>query len=409
MRVIVLNDHGYVSGGAAQVAISSLNGLAEAGLDVTFVSGVGPVDSDIDRNLVRVVNFGFHDLLGNPSRFQAAMKGIWDSRCANLLRELLLDYDPEDTIVHLHTWVKSLTSCVAQVADSLGFRVVCTLHDYFSVCPNGALYNYPQKTHCKLRPMSLDCITTNCDSRCYAHKLWRVGRQAVQGRFGGIPKDLRYFISVSDYSESILRPLLPAAAKFFRVVNPIDIERGAPSGVGYHDAFTFVGRLSPEKGADVFALAAKQACVRAVFVGSGPEEARIAGINPSAVFRGWQNRAGVARSIQTSRAVVFPSLLHETQGMVVVEAAALGIPSIVSDACAARDSIIDEETGRLFKAGSAADLKAKLTLLDSDRQLAARLGLKAYERYWSTPSTMELHVKQLISCYAKIMGFVECS
>ena len=407
MRVIVLSDYGYVSGGAAQVAIRSLNGLAEAGLDVVFVTSVGPVDPSIDRTLVKVVNFGFHDLLGNQSRIQAAVRGIWDSRCANLLRELLLNYDPEDTIVHLHSWVQSLSSSVVQAADSLGFRVVCTLHDYFSVCPNGGLYNFPQRKHCKLRPMSLDCITSNCDSRSYTQKLWRVGRHVVQGRFGGIPKDIKYFILVSDYSESILRPLLPAAAKFFCVRNPIDIERGEPSDVGYYDAFTFVGRLAPEKGADVFASAAQQARVRAVFVGGGADEARIAGINPSAVFQGWQNRAGVVRSIQSSRAVVFPSLWHETQGMVVVEAAALGVPSIVSDACAARDSIIDGETVLLFQAGYAADLAAKLTLLDSDRQLAARLGMKAYERYWSAPSTTELHVKQLISCYTQIMGYAE--
>jgi hypothetical protein len=42
MRVIVLSDYGHVSGGAAQVAISSLNGPAAAGLDVIFVSSVGP-------------------------------------------------------------------------------------------------------------------------------------------------------------------------------------------------------------------------------------------------------------------------------------------------------------------------------------------------------------------------------
>ena len=62
MRVIVLNDHGFINGGAAQVAIASLNPLAASGVDVTFVSGVGQVTPVVNDNLVKVINFGFHDL-----------------------------------------------------------------------------------------------------------------------------------------------------------------------------------------------------------------------------------------------------------------------------------------------------------------------------------------------------------
>jgi hypothetical protein len=199
MRVIVLNDYGYVNGGASQVAISSLNRLAESGLDVRFITSVGPVDSSINRKLVSVVNFGFRDLLGNPSRVQASLRGIWDSRCAKNLQESLQDCDPQNTIVHLHSWVKSLSSSVARTAIRLGFKVVCTLHDYFTVCPNGGLYNFPQRKQCTLQPMSLECIASNCDSRSYAQKLWRVGRQAVQSGIGKIPDGIRYFIKVSDY------------------------------------------------------------------------------------------------------------------------------------------------------------------------------------------------------------------
>jgi glycosyltransferase involved in cell wall biosynthesis len=408
MRVIVLNDYGHVSGGAAQVAISSLNGLAEAGLDVIFVSSVGPVDPAIKRDMVEVVNFGLHDLLENPSQIQASIRGIWDSRCADRLREVLVGCNPSDTIIHLHSWVKSLSSSVAQAAISMGFRVVCTLHDYFSICPNGGLYNFPQQKPCLLRPMSPGCIASNCDSRSYAQKLWRVGRQVVQNRFGGIPNRLKYFITVSDYSESLLRPWLPSTAEFFRIRNPIEIERMAPSAVDGNSAFTFVGRISTEKGPDVFAAAARLANVRAVFVGSGPKEDNLASINMSVELLGWRDRADVVRAIRSSRAIVFSSLLHETQGLVVLEAAALGVPAIVSDSGAAKEAIIDGETGLLFRAGNASDLSKKLMLLDRDPELAAHLGSAAYERYWSAPSTIELHTKQLIACYEEIMEHREC-
>jgi hypothetical protein len=127
--MIVLSDHGHISGRATQLAISSFNGLAEAGLDVVFVSGVGPVDSVIKRDIVDVVNFGLHDLLENPSRIQAFVRGVWDSRCADRLRDVLAECDPADTIVYRHSWMKSLSSTVVQAASLLNSPVLRSVRE----------------------------------------------------------------------------------------------------------------------------------------------------------------------------------------------------------------------------------------------------------------------------------------
>jgi len=404
MRVIVLNDYGFINGGASQVAITSLHALAVTGIDVTFVSCVGPVDPAINRNLVKVVNFGLFDLLNNPSRVDAAIRGIWNQSAKACFDEVLEGFDPKNTVIHLHGWIKSLSSSVVRLAIKRGFKIVCTLHDYFLVCPNGGLYNYKQAKLCELEPMSIACITSNCDSRNYGQKLWRVVRQVVQNKFGHIPDGIENFISVSNYSESLLRPWLPATSKIFHVRNPIDIPKLVPPDVGSNQSFAFIGRLSPEKGGSLFAFAAHLAGVRSVFAGCGDEDNNIRIVNPDAELQGWQNRAGVIRAIQSSRAIVFPSLLHETQGLVVLEAAALGVPAIVSDGCAATDAIVDGVTGLLFRAGDPGDLSAKLTLLQNNPQLARSLGNKAYDQYWSNPCTIDNHAKELISCYTSIMG-----
>lgn len=404
MRLIVVNDHGSVTGGAAQVAIASLNSLAEAGLDVTFVSSVGPIDNSIDTQKVRVVNFGFDDLLGNTSRMKAAAHGIWDFRCAKRFGAVLDEYNPNNTIIHLHTWVKSLSSSVIFEASRRRFKVVVTLHDYFSVCPNGGFYNYTTQKHCLIAPMSAACALTNCDSRNYSQKIWRFARHLVQNNLGGMPKYIDSFISVSDYSEALLRPYLRPDTKFFRVQNPIDITHAPKLSENKSNIFTFVGRLSPEKGPTLFARAAKRASVRAVFVGQGNEDREVIKVNPEAELLGWNDRLGVISHIRASRAIVFPSLLHETQGLVVTEAAALGIAAIVSDGCAARDSIIDGETGLLFRAGDIDDLMQKIMNLSSDPTLALRLGQAAYDKYWADPSTLDKHVQALVKCYEEVLG-----
>jgi glycosyltransferase involved in cell wall biosynthesis len=404
MRVIVLNDYGFVNGGASQVAITSLNALAESGVDITFVSAVGPVDPVINKNLVKIINFGLHDLWSNPSKIQAAIFGIWNSCAAACFEKVLTNFEPHDTVIHLHKWENSLSSSVVQVAIKRGFKIVCTLHDYFSVCPNGGLYNYKKGRHCKLMPMSLACVTTNCDSRCYLHKLWRTVRHHTQKKFGHFQDGIKFFITVSKYSNSLIRPLLPPTAKLFPIDNPIDINKTVLADIAGNDAFTFIGQLSPVKGGSLFAAAARLAMVRPVFVGSGKDEKNIRVINHSSEFLGWQDRVGVIRAIRNSRAIVFPTLWHETQGLVVMEAAALGVPAIVSDDCAAKDAIVDGETGLLFRARNSNDLAAKLVLLQRNPQLAISLGKKAYDQYWRSPYTHEKHVKELINCYEEIIG-----
>src|SRR6202034_4173323 len=132
MRFIVLNDYGHVNGGAAQVAISSLNGLANAGVDVTFVSSVAPVAPSTQHPLVNIINFGFPDLRNSPSHMVAAIRNLWDWRSAERFRAVLGKFDPTDTIIHLHSWLNSLSSSVINAAIQLGFELVCTLHDYSS-------------------------------------------------------------------------------------------------------------------------------------------------------------------------------------------------------------------------------------------------------------------------------------
>jgi glycosyltransferase involved in cell wall biosynthesis len=403
MRIIVLNDHGSITGGADQVAIAGLNALAAQGYDVTFVTSVGPVDEQINHSSVRVVNFGFHDLLGNPLRLNAAIHGLWDFRCSQRLGEILDEFDPLDTVVHMHTWCKSLTSSVVREAQQRGFKLVCTLHDYFSVCPNGGFYDYRKQRHCPLKPMSFYCALTHCDSRSYSQKVWRFTRQIIQERIGGIPNNIEYFITISDYSESLLRPYLPERARIFRIRNPIDIAEAPPASPERNEAFSFVGRLAPEKGGTIFATAALKAEVPAIFIGKGIEEQAIRTVNSVAELRGWQNRAGVIAAIRASRALVFPSLWHETQGLAVIEAAALGVPVVVSDSCAAREAVVNGETGLLFRTGDIDDLADKLRILRNDPALAEQMGRKTHQRYWAAPSTLENHVRELVACYREIL------
>jgi len=65
---------------------------------------------------------------------------------------------------------------------------------------------------------------------------------------------------------------------------------------------------------------------------------------------------------------------REGFGMVLVEAAAMGLPTIGTRIYGISDAVVDGQTGLLFEPGSVDDLTAKLTQLLDDPALARRLG-----------------------------------
>ncbi|HKB55215.1 MAG TPA: glycosyltransferase family 4 protein, partial [Ramlibacter sp.] len=299
---------------------------------------------------------------------------------------------------------KALSSSVIRETLTGGYPAVTTLHDYFCACPNGGFFDYQKATNCQLVPLSLACVTTHCDARSYPQKLWRVGRQFVQRGAGRFPGAMRHFISVTQFSARILKRYLPEAARIHPVANPIDVPYGPGAAVQAHDGVVCVGRLSPEKGGVLLARACQLLGVPVTFVGDGPMRDSIRAACPAARITGWLPAQQVRAHMTQCRVLVLPSLWYETQGLVVGEAAALGVPAIVPDACAAREAVLDGTTGLWFRSGDVADLKAKISRLQADPALAAQMGRAAFERYWRNPATLQRHVGDLERVYHDVLA-----
>jgi len=317
--------------------------------------------------------------------------------------QLLRSLDPRQTIVHIHGWVKAISSSIVPVIVKHGANIVITIHDYAIACPNGGFFNYVTGQSCHLKPLSAACITTNCDSRNYAQKLWRVARQYVQIGPGRLPGNVSHFISISAFSRSVIESHLPKRAKLYNIGNPVDIEQLPPPSPSSNSPFVVVGRLSPEKGPLLAAEAARRAGQELKFIGDGFLRGEIESKYPEFRVTGWISREGVRQELGRARALVFSSLWYEGQPLVVLEAAALGIPAVVADTSAARDSVIDGETGLWFRGGDVEDLAQKLSRLE-DNELVVKLGNAAHKRFWSSPPELTRHADELERCYQLILG-----
>ena len=400
--VVIISDHAFINGGQAKVALDSALGLKARGFDVRLFASVGPADPRLEAAGIPVTLLDGHDILSDPNRARAILNGVWNRAAGHALADMLRGLDPACTLVHTHGWAKALSGAVAPAIRGSGLAHVYTMHEYALACPNSAFLDHKRVEICTRKPLGFDCLTTQCDSRSYAHKGWRVMRQ-LGLRAGGWPKHLTHLIYLSETELEAMRPNLPQSAKLWHVTNPVDAIEGAQVPVADNDVFLFVGRLSPEKGPVLFAEAAKEAGVRAVFVGSGDEEGAVRAANPAADLTGWVTPDEVQGWIGQARALVFPSVWYETHGLVAYEAQARGVPVIVGDRCAAREAIVDGETGLWFPMASRDGLVAALKQM-TDGAVAAQMGQTGFDRYWQNPLTMDRHLDQLETVYDAVMA-----
>lgn len=398
--VVILNDFCHVQGGASRVAIDEAVALKQSGLDVTFLGAVGPVSEHLRAAGVRSICLD-QPQLANASEYPSVvLRTLWNHAAYRTMQSLVGTLDAASSVVHLHGYTKALTTTPVLAAAQARLPIVCTLHDFFAACPNGAFFDYRRQEPCRLRALSMTCSLTACDKRHPLHKAYRVVRGVSQRYVARFPASVRHYITLSAQSAKLLRPYLPTDARFHALANIIDAERAPPVEVGANQALVVVGRLEAEKGVLLAAAAARIAALPIVFVGDGPLRAQIEAIG--AHVTGWLSTDRVQTEIARARCLIFPSLWYETFGLVVAEAAARGVPAIVSDISAPADRVVDGSNGWVFRSGNLESLMRCIGLV-SDPEVVRAAGANAYRDYWARPSDPQRHALELTAIYDKVI------
>ncbi len=156
-----------------------------------------------------------------------------------------------------------------------------------------------------------------------------------------------------------------------------------------------VGRLSAEKGLDLFAsLLDLLPGVRLAFIGDGPHRAaleqQLAG--RPAHFAGYLAGDELGSAVASADALVFPSQT-DTLGLVLLEAMAAGTPVVAANCGGAPDVVRHESNGLLFAPGSAAGAAAAVRRLlrdDIGRELIRVAGRREADRWTWSAATDDL-------------------
>lgn len=183
-------------------------------------------------------------------------------------------------------------------------------------------------------------------------------------------------------------------------ISGVDVDRFKPDrtvkqevrmryGISHKDVvFLYMGRLKRDKGlmelSEAFAMLQKRhANVHLMVVGRDEEKMtplirNICGISSGRLHL--VEETGTPQHYMAAADVLCLPSHREGFGSVIIEAAAVGIPSIGSDIYGIRDAIVPDVTGVLFPVGNAAVLLEKMEGMLTDDQLRMAMGEKARER-----------------------------
>lgn len=346
-NIVIINDFNYIQGGASKVAIDTANLLSNE-YNVYFFCGDSKQSSTLKKN-IKLICTNQGEALKDKNKLRGIINGIYNFKAKKELKKVLLTLDRNETIIHVHGWTKCLSSSVFDISWKLNFKLVLTMHDYFTACPNGGYFNYKKNEICKLKPLSWKCIKCNCDSRNYAFKIYRIIRQFVQNKIVKLNSRIENVITISKLSEDILKQTLSKNVKIFRVNNPVDFDQHIQNdNFTKNDYYLNVSRLTKEKNVDLFCEAVTRAKKNAIVAGAGPEKNRLQKKYPNIKFVGWKNGDEIKLLMKKAKYLVFTSNLYEGSPLTTMEALLMKLPCIVWSGCAAKEQIIEGENGFIY-------------------------------------------------------------
>ena len=402
-NIIIINDFAFINGGAGKVALTSAMQLSQKGYNVTIFTAVGPIDKHLIEAGCQVVCLNQYDILSNPNRLYAIKQGIWNKSALQKFNDLLKDFNPQNTIIHFHAWCKSLSSSILAAKTLSKFKIIITLHDYFLFCPNGGLFNYKKQSICHIIPSSFKCYKCNCDVRSYPQKIWRDIRQSIQWNIIKKNKNI-HIIYISQLNKEVsYSHLKPYTKDWFLVKNPVDISTNISHiNISTNQTYIFMGRLSKEKGAELFCKAITELNLKGCVLGDGYLRETLERKYPNIEFAGWVNGEKKMEYLKKAKALIFPSLWYEGAPLTIIEMKALGIPCIVPDLCSASEEIENNITGLIFKSGDIEALKKAINIFEKKGPEFYQKNL--IENFNPKEFTIEQHCKNLIDVYNQVIN-----
>ena len=400
MNVILICESARITGGAERVAVLEALELRRRGIRVGFIAADLEADPRLIESGVELLLIPAHSWFEETDRKKRSIMFFSNPFVREPVQQFLKGFPAKETVVHIHSFRLKLSGTPIAVAQEMGFKTVFHCNEYATVCPTSLYYNHREQANCALTPLSIGCLSCECQNQKWRHKLPKLTAHFGNKHLLKLYQKADLFIAVSQLNSRTLEPHLPKKPVIVNYPHsyPTAKEMGENDGT----EFAFIGRLVPEKAPDTFLEAAKLAGVSAVIIGGGPMEESLRRDHPEARFTGWLSDQPLKEEMKRIRAMVIPSRWRETFGLSVVDAIHRGIPVISTTNVGASEVVLESGAGIVtdeITSQSLADAMLKL----NDQRRWAEMRKNALNWSQSNPRSTEQYVDRILELFAPLL------
>lgn len=378
MRILVIHSRYQLPGGEEAVVDAEVRLLQSRGHDVfRYERDNHEVTQQSRIGLLR-------DTLWSPSSYDAVKKLIAQHRIE---------------LVHIHNTLPLVSPAVYWAASRAGVAVVQTLHNFRWLCPKGTLLRKGNVCESCVGKIAWRSIPHRCYRNSAVQSAVMTVTYGLHTAIGSLHHHADRIIALTDFGrEQFVRAGFPEDKLVVKPNFFEDTTDAPPWGLRQRSGFLFVGRISEEKGPDVYVAAADLLrSERFEMLGDGPLLQGMA-LPGNVSAPGSVGKADVLDAMQRSVALVMPSRWYEGLPMVLVEAFRNGLPVIASRLGAFLSLVEDGVTGLLFDPGDAKDLARKLQWCRDHPEAVTRMGVAARAEYLQR-YTAQSNYEQMLHIY----------
>jgi glycosyltransferase involved in cell wall biosynthesis len=323
---------------------------------------------------------------------------FWSREVHRDITAMLRDHRPD--VVHVHNTFPLLSPAVLFACRDAKVPVVVTIHNKRLVCASGDFFRRGGVCH--------DCVD-GPPVQAIVHGCYRGSRIATTSVVVATAAHRRAwqslvsaYIFISASQRDLLAGLGFAPERVF-VRHHLIPRRNVPPATGQRALVLCVGRLDEAKGLrllmtawDRYQMRSPDPGLRLGIVGGGALEREVAtwsASRPSVdLFGRIDDDRRLAELMSSARAVLLPSTIEETFGLVAVEAMSLGVPSVAASHGALVELITAGVDGELFQPGDPEALALAIADVDHYPERYAAYGAvarKTYEQRFDPEQTLE--------------------
>ncbi|MFH0926568.1 MAG: glycosyltransferase family 4 protein [bacterium] len=404
MKILLINKFLYPKGGDAVTTLNTGELLTKQGHEVTFWGMQHPLNPSYPYKDLFVSHVDFHNKNGIYQQLKTSFNILYSFEAKNKIEKLIKIKKPD--IIHLHNFAHQISPSILNVFKKYSIPSVMTMHDYKLVCPSYTmLLNGIPCEKCKKGNFYF-CLVNKCTKNSCLKSLISTIELYLHHKILNIYGLVNTYISPSKFLKSKCEEM-GLKQKIEYLPNFVNAEEYKPSYNWSEGSILFFGRLSEEKGLFTLVEAIKGLDIKLKIIGEGliketlEKRVKNKGID-NVQFLGYKTGEELKNEIRNSMFVVLPSEWYENNPRSVIEAFALGKPTIGAKIGGIPELVRDNQTGLTFEPGDSNDLRSKIECLFNSPEKIVAMGKNA-RAFVEKELTAEKHYTKLIEIYKQAM------